>query len=342
MNNPVAEFPLVSNGGSAGYYAPRPSGPRETARMPANRQTPRLRIVSPSDPPSEALSSTVVAARSEYQSVFESNLHLIKGVIRFVRHRNRLNPTEAEDFESDVMLRLVENDYEILRRFQERSSLRTYLSVVIHRLFLDYRNRLWGKWRPSAEALRLGPIAVRLERLLAREGYELDQACEILRTNEGVTTSRAELDQMAARLPVRTRVSRVEEETLDTVAQDQELPDSELRARDLHASGLRIRRALSPLFQGLPDQDRLILRLRFQDGLGVADIARALNIDQKPLYPRFESLLRRLRGALEEAGIDRDTTLEVISRRDVDISLALLEDARHVPGPDRDAPATGV
>src|SRR4029453_14108130 len=47
------------------------------------------------------------------------------------------------------MLRLVEDDYDVLRRFQARSSLPTYVTVVIQRLFLDYRNRLWGKWRPD-------------------------------------------------------------------------------------------------------------------------------------------------------------------------------------------------
>src|SRR5215208_5464467 len=56
---------------------------------------------------------------------------------------------------------------QVRRRFERRSSLPTYVTVVIQRLFLDYRNRLWGKWRPSSDAKRLGPTAMLLERLVA-------------------------------------------------------------------------------------------------------------------------------------------------------------------------------
>ena len=41
---------------------------------------------------------------------------------------------EAEEFGSEVKLRLVENDYEAFRRFQQRSTLRTYLTIVIQRI----------------------------------------------------------------------------------------------------------------------------------------------------------------------------------------------------------------
>ena len=86
----------------------------------------------------------------------------------------------------------------------------------------------------------------------------------------------------------------------------------------------RILDALTTAVQALGDQDRVILRLRFQDGLAVADIARALHLDQKPLYRRFDALLNQLRAALEAAGIDRTEASEIVNRKDVDISLALL------------------
>jgi len=44
----------------------------------------------------------------------------------------------------------------LLAKFEGRSSLRTFLTVVIQRLFLDHRISAWGKWRPSAEARRGG------------------------------------------------------------------------------------------------------------------------------------------------------------------------------------------
>ena len=71
-------------------------------------------------------------------------------------------------------LKLIDDDYQILRGFRERSSLRTYLSTVVERLFLDYRIRQWGKWRPSAQARRAGALAVRLEALLHRDGVPFE------------------------------------------------------------------------------------------------------------------------------------------------------------------------
>lgn len=308
--------------------------------MPANGPSQRLRIVStrnadgPATPPS---SSTPESC----EALLLANLHVIEGVVRFVCQRHRLNPTEAEDFASEVKLRLVDNDYDVLRRFQHRSSLRTYLTVVIQRMFLDYRNRLWGKWRPSAEALRLGDVAIRLERLISREGYDFEHACEILRINEGVTLGRSELAEIAARLPLRTRPTLVGEELLDTVPLKDDLPDADLDSSGVRAMGARIRLALAPAVNALADQDRLILRLRFQDGLAIADIARALNLEQKPLYRRLESLFRTLRSALEAAGIDQEVAIDVVNRKDVDISLALLGD-NPVAAPAGVRPPTGV
>ena len=104
-------------------------------------------------------------------------------MISFVSSRHHLPGSEADDFGSHVKLKLIEDDYAILRKFEGRSNLRTYLTVVIQRLFLDYRIKAWGKWRPSAEAKRSGPVAILLERLTQRDGYGLEEAVELMKTN---------------------------------------------------------------------------------------------------------------------------------------------------------------
>ena len=50
-------------------------------------------------------------------------------------------------------------------------------------------------------------------------------------------------------------------------------------------------------------EDRLLLRLRFWQGLSVADIAALLKLEAKPLYRRYERLMRELREALEAQGL---------------------------------------
>ncbi|MGH7489945.1 MAG: hypothetical protein ACREMY_30715, partial [bacterium] len=82
------------------------------------------------------------------ETAFLSLLPTIDRIVSFVCRRNNLGPAEADDFRSLVRLKLIENDYDVLRRYQGRSTLRTYLTVVVQRRFLDYRISEWGKWRP--------------------------------------------------------------------------------------------------------------------------------------------------------------------------------------------------
>src|SRR5215471_7103180 len=75
------------------------------------------------------------------------------------------------------------------RSRERRSMLSTYLTTVVQRALLDYVNSQWGKWRPSARANREGPLAVKLEKLLVCDRLSLGEACQVLRTEEGVEES---------------------------------------------------------------------------------------------------------------------------------------------------------
>jgi RNA polymerase sigma factor for flagellar operon FliA len=250
--------------------------------------------------PSPAVSPTAVPTP---ERLFHANLHVIEAVIRHVANRHRLAPDERDEFASDVRLRLIENDYEIVRRFEHRSSLRTYLATVIQRLFLDYRNKAWGKWRPSAEARRLGPIATRLERLITRDGLSFDEAVGVLQTNEGVTMSRDELHAIFDRLPMRTPKRFVGEQALDDLLAPAATTEDALVAREQAAAAARAQQALDRALARLPAQDQLIVRLRYADEMTIAQIARLMHLEQKPLYRRLARIREDLRAALEADGV---------------------------------------
>lgn len=235
--------------------------------------------------------------------LFLSSLPEIDAAIAFVARRHRLGRADAEDFGSEARLALIENGYSALARFQGRSSLRTYLITVIHRLFLDHRRKLWGKWRPSAEAERLGPVAVRLELLLYRDGLSMGEAVETLRLNQGVEESPDALRRLAASLPVRTMrrsVPDAEQALAGIPSADSASPHAELEGAAL---ARRAQESLTGALEALPAADRIALRLRFEDGLSVATIAKVLGQDQKALYRRFEHLLTKLRASLEGRGL---------------------------------------
>ena len=239
------------------------------------------------------------------EALFLASLPVIDAVVKQVCRRHHLSSAEADDFASDVRLHIIERNCETLRKFEGRSSMRTYLIVVVQRLFLDYRNRIWGKWRPSAEARRHGPVAVLLERLVSRDGWTCDQALEMLRTNHGVElddTLRALLLRLTQRAPVRQFVAESEASGVETRT---EPSDANVLRAEQGFLARRVQTALDRVRQTLAPVEQVILKMRFEDSVPVADIARMLHLNQKRLYRTIEQLLATLRLGLEAEGLQR-------------------------------------
>jgi RNA polymerase sigma factor (sigma-70 family) len=247
------------------------------------------------------------------ETLFLSTLPVIDQVTRQVCRRHRMTGTEAEDFASDVRLHFLQHDCQVLRRFEGRSRLTTYINVVIQRLYLDYRNRQWGRWRPSAEAKRLGPTAILFERYITRDGWTCAQAIEMLKVNHHVAAQ--EIDLLVARLSPsasgRESVSELEADKVEGPSRaDANVVRAEydFLAKRIHLAFDRARRELSA-------EDALVLKMRFEDGLAVVDIARALHRDQKRLYRTIERILTRLRKSLEAEGISRAEVATLLADR---------------------------
>ena len=231
-----------------------------------------------------------------------SNRGYIRKVAKHAAQRHKLSPQDTEDFVSEFELKLLEDDCRVVRMHKEKSSFRTYVSTVSQNFLRDYKNRLWGKFRPSAEARRLGPLGVKLDELLYRDHYTLDQACKLLKTNYHVEKSEREIRAMAALLPPHGTRQIEDDKDLDkdpspAPSSLQTLLDRERVARMREALGV-----LDELLSTLPDEDRLILQMtgEFQ----VSEIARLLELPQRSLYPRIAKIRKQLRSALEDRGID--------------------------------------
>jgi RNA polymerase sigma factor (sigma-70 family) len=250
----------------------------------------------------------MLRSRADGERLFLQQLPAIDRIIALIARRNALSASDADEFAAWARGRLTDNDYAILRKFGGRSSLPTYLSVVLGNLFRDFRNSLWGRWRPSAAAQRMGPLGIRLEELLVRDGSPLREAIGILRS-AGTPESDTALARMAARLPHRTADREVALDAVSEVLADRAL--TPVLARDETA---RIEAALLDAIDALPDEDRIITRMRFWDGVSVADISRLLGLDQKPLYRRIDAIQRQLRESLSRRGVTEMDARELLSR----------------------------
>jgi RNA polymerase sigma factor (sigma-70 family) len=252
-----------------------------------------------------------VPADQSPRELLLANLPLIRELVGFIAHRYRLSAAHAEELESFVRLKVLDNDYAIIARWRRTCSFRTYLTVVVQRLFLDYCNHVWGKWRPSAVAARLGPLAQALEEQLYREGLSFDEACTVLGERRGAT--RAELLALFEKLPRRGRQPRLQPLDPD-LGMPSPLPTPEEDALQ-HADEAAVTRAIAASLRRLPAGDRLLLRLRFSQGMSVTAIARGLNQPPRRLFRKFDGIMAKLRRELLDAGFDRKEVAKVLAGR---------------------------
>jgi len=239
-----------------------------------------------------------------WETFFLDNLSLIERVIAFVCRKFGLSGADAEDFGSSSKLKIIEDDYAVLRKFQQKSSLATYLHIVIERHYLDEKIHEWGKWRPSMRARQAGDAAIFLERMVSRDGLGIAEASTIVRQKFTELDARA-VERLAESIVVRQprRQSSVER------TEEMREPASEASAEDELLSGeremaaRRVGLVLSRELDLLPPEDRLIMKLRFIDAMKVSTMARMLKADQKQLYRRIDRLVAKLREALLAAGV---------------------------------------
>jgi RNA polymerase sigma factor (sigma-70 family) len=267
---------------------------------------------------------TCVQPEPSHEQRFLDALPIIESVIRDLGRRYRLSRDEQEEFGANVKVRLIDRDYAVLRRFEGRSSLATFLRTVITRQFLDERIKAWGRWRPSADAVRLGPTAVVLERMLERQHLPLDEAIEALLSRDP-SLEEDMLRDLAALLPNRVTGRRLVDDTaLEHLPTLEGTPEQLLEEEWASGMAQKAAAALRAVIETLPSRDRLLLRLRYEQGTTVADIAKVLGEEQKPLYRQLDRLLQRLRRELEAHGVCGDHVRGMVSR--------IIDDRADAPG----------
>lgn len=249
------------------------------------------------------------------------NLPLIEKIAATICRRKGLPFDDTEEFMAELRLRLVKDDYAVLRAFQGRSSFTTYIAAVITRMLLDYQKHQWGKWHSSAEAERLGNAAMELEQRVYRDQLPREAAVESVHS-AFPDTPRARLEAILDQIPQRVTRRSVD---LDAAAGVGLKPD--LTAIEQAHTAARISATVNRYIERLPREDRLVLQLRFDSGMTVAQIARALHQDQQVLYRRLYKRFGELRETLESAGIHAGDIAEIVGSDAVVLDFGLKNSA---------------
>ncbi|MEO8503337.1 MAG: hypothetical protein ABI609_05525 [Acidobacteriota bacterium] len=256
-----------------------------------------------------------------FEERFLQELPLIERLIEYTCRRGHCPAQEAEEFAAWAKLRFVGDDYAILRKFAQKSALSTYLSVVLQRLLLDFRIEHWGKWRPSAEARRMGPLALRVEELMSRDGLGLEETIRTLTVGRPNPPLRSEIEHAAERLPLRVRRRFESDERLAEAESSEPWPDALVEGRERAAVWRQAEEALEEATAGLSSEDRLLLKLRFWQGLTISEVATLLKRDAKPLYRRYERIMKTLREDLESRGVSSKDTADLFASKELSVGV---------------------
>ena len=239
------------------------------------------------------------------QLILQQRPH-VERVIQDLARRHFLASAELHDFRAAVERALEQNDYELIRAFDGRSTWETYLQTVVTRQFFLFQAALWGDWRPSAVAVRLGPAAMLLEELVVRDRFRVNDAIEWMRTTHRVDLPRHRVLHMAERLGL----PGADVAERRPVSGPLPVPDGRLRA------------ALADALALVEPDDRLILELRFRDRQPLTRIAALLKIDARPLQRRIDTITSVIRESLLTQGIathDVEALLEPADHRLPDV-----------------------
>lgn len=293
------------------HYGVRVQPAIAAVRALIDERTPRVRAAS---------ARRVFALDPE--PTYLEHLESIKRIAAYTAYRSHLTADETAEFVQVVCVRLLENDYEIIRKFEGRSSFSTYLTTVIVRLFHQWRVEQWGKWRPSAKARALGDKAITLERLLSRDGLSFSEAVTLLTQGHPQSYSVGELEAIYIRLPLRKpRPVFLSDENVLAELPSEDSAEERVRAGEHE---IALRSATAGLDRAMGDfspEDRLILQLRFWEARKVPEIARIMGLEPKKVYKRLDHLFTALRRALEDAGINDAAVGELMDRPALDLSL---------------------
>lgn len=223
-----------------------------------------------------------------------------------------------------VLEKLEEQEWQRIRTWAGQGRFATFLGVLAGRLMTDYIRKVYGHQRaPKWLSERSDPIWFEAYRILIIERYERREAINLLETRHAdreTGSIQPIVAEVIARCQPKTRYQDSHSVSIDEITEpgDQSAsPDNAIEPQQrelLEALEGYIRDEAPqpseaiPLLENLRPhldlsaEDRLLLRLRYCEGLKMSQITRLLHLKGDP-YKRLNKILKSLHTACEKAGL---------------------------------------
>ena len=262
---------------------------------------------------------------------------------RFLKHGNPETSNLAEESVLYVLNKLEENDWFRVRQYREQSSFRAFLAQTTQRLLEDFARQKFGRSRIPDWIKKLGPLWARVYQKLCWERLPALEVVKDIRANftkdsdpmapeEIVAAIRGQIINCGAlgASNIEHPFSDLPESFDPNTAADPsgQTPEkrviTEQRVRLLKIIAQWMYRqpeagseaapdnsplatTLQKLCDALPltPEERLLLRLVFQEGLPVTAAGSRLGLNASQTHGRLRRLLERIRLAWQAMGLDQ-------------------------------------
>jgi RNA polymerase sigma factor (sigma-70 family) len=262
----------------------------------------------PADPFIASMLSTL--SSTEPQSAWCAFLDRYSGLIYHVVLSFDRDPDRSGNCYLFVCEQLSANDFRRLRKFDVggRATFSTWLCAVMRNLCLDWHRKEHGRHRMFGSVARRSATDQLLFEVVFRRGFSAEEAREEL-SRRGVELSFAAVEERISDLR-RCLSSRQlwllssgntvldsidgEEERTYVVEPADPAPDPEALAalRETHQH-------VSAALASLTDSDRLLVRLRYQEGLTLQQVAKLVGLkDAQTADRRLRDIIEHLRQGL--------------------------------------------
>ncbi len=220
-----------------------------------------------------------------------------------------------------------------LEAYTGQAKFSTYLASISFRLFEDFARKRFGRVTMPEWIKKLGRTWQQLFRLLCLERLSMVEAIDNITTNHSVSDAEAEdaastiLSEVTNCGHRRGHTHSADEETLEqqaagqASATDGETVLAETQKNILFQTifgkllGNPGNQEMAQEFSNVLDQpvilsseEKLLLKLCFQDGLSVSDAGRMLDLNTNQAHGRMRRLLGKIKAELAQAGLSEELT----------------------------------
>jgi RNA polymerase sigma factor (sigma-70 family) len=237
-----------------------------------------------------------------------------------------------------VLERLQENNWERVRKHTGSGSMKAYLNRVIQRLLHDFARKKFGRKQQPKWLDAQPPFWKKVHRLLCLERFSVQDVMQLLgeevpggRTDsslrEAITVIRTKDRDCGRSLTITESVSlqdvpepSVKGTNGDELARHCDLVEMvyrHLTDKEPDAPEATPLTAAAQVLSGdlvLESEERLLLRMIFEDGMKVTQAGRMLGLSAHAIHGQLRRLLARIKAAMEQSAL-ADALREALEER---------------------------